>query len=162
MVPLSERALRASFRNCSRGERESLTLPDLRSLDWEALPFLGWRDPKAPLRGYLVRVQDDGPVGVVLRAPETRVRRTAQCLLCHSVHSDGVALFTARRLGAAGKRGSTIGTYVCDDLRCPDHLRASLRPSRQLPDPAPVLAARTEEMLERLDGFLAGVLREQP
>ena len=161
MNPLTERELRRSFRNCSRGERETLTLPALHAVDWATTAFLGWRDPKAPQRGYLVREVGGGdPVGIVLRAPETRVRRAAQCLLCHTVHQDGIALFVAKRGGAAGRNGSTIGTYICDDLQCSAHLRSSLRPSRRLPDPAPVLEARTREMLERLDGFLAGVLQE--
>ena len=158
MEPLSEQEIRRSLRNCSRGERESLTMPDLREIDWDRTSFLGWRDPRTPARGCLVRSGSAGPIGIVLRAPETRVRRAAQCLLCHSVRQDGIALFVAKRGGAAGRNGSTIGTYICDDLRCPHHLRASVKPTRDVPDPEPVIAERTAAMLERVDGFLASVL----
>src|SRR5437763_16426437 len=71
---LTERQVRRSFVNCSRGEADGLTLPrDFAALDWAALDLLGWRDPKAPLRGYLVLETDGGPVGLSVRAADTRM-----------------------------------------------------------------------------------------
>jgi hypothetical protein len=157
MEPLTDKQIREAICNCSRGERNRLNLPDLTSLAWEDLDVLGWRDPKAPQRGYLVTPTEEGPVGVMVRAPETRVRRMAQCLLCQTVHQDNVSLMVAPK---AGSRGNSIGTYVCTDLGCSAHLRASLRPTRQLPDPTPVIAARGEELRARLRGFIASVQRE--
>jgi hypothetical protein len=53
--PLTEHQVRRSFLNCSRGEAQGLALPkDFPTLEWDELEVLGWRDPKAPLRGYLV------------------------------------------------------------------------------------------------------------
>ena len=162
MRALTEREVRRAIRNCSRGERESMTLPKLDAVPWADLEVLGWRDPRAPLRGYLVALHDDEPVGITVRAAETRVQRAAMCDLCHGVQADGVALFVAPRAGRAGRNGSTLGAYVCDDLACSTNLRAALRPSRQLPDPAPVIAARGAELSRRLAGFVAGVLRDEP
>ena len=126
MGPLDERAVRRAVRNCSKGEREGMTLPDLRTVGWDDLEYLGWRDPRAPQRGYLVQVTAAGPVGITVRAAESRVRRAAMCDLCHQVHQDGVGLFVAPRSGAAGRNGDTIGLYVCDDLACSRHLRDAL------------------------------------
>jgi hypothetical protein len=117
---LTEQQVRRSFLNCSQGEAKGLTLPrDFADLDWTALELLGWRDPRAPLRGYLVVATDDRPVGIAVRAAESRMsaRTTVMCLLCQTAQSgDAVSLFTARRTGAAGRNGNTVGTYMCADL----------------------------------------------
>ncbi|HEU0101061.1 MAG TPA: FBP domain-containing protein [Mycobacteriales bacterium] len=160
MDGLSEKQVREAFRNCSRRERQTATLPELSSVAWENLEYLGWRDPKAPQRGYIVYWAAEGPRGIVLRAPESRVRRTAQCTLCQAVHQNGVALFVAPSGGDAGRSGNTIGTYICDDLACSTHLRVALRPSRRLPDPAPVIAERGAAIVRRLDAFVGSVLRD--
>ncbi len=159
MTPLDEREIRRAIRNCSRGERESMTLPRLAEVPWEHLEFLGWRDARSPKRGYLVQVQDGEPVGIAVRGSDAPVRRSALCSLCHVVHRDGVALFVAARAGRAGRNGSTVGLYVCDDLACPTHLRAGIKPTRQVPDPTPVIAARGAELSARLTAFMTGVLR---
>src|SRR4051794_8393909 len=71
---LTEQQLRRSFVNCSRGEANGLTLPKgFDGLDWTELEMLGWRDPKAPLRGYLVLEIDDVPLGIAVRAADTRM-----------------------------------------------------------------------------------------
>ena len=136
-----------------------MNLPNLTTVHWQDLEYLGWRDVKAPQRGYLVHEQGEELVGITVRAGESRVRRTALCDLCHSVHQDNVALFVAPRTGQAGRNGDTIGTYICDDLACHAHVRAALKPTRQLPDPAPLIAARGQELQGRLSAFIAGVLR---
>jgi len=60
---LTEQQVRRSFVNCSRGEAGALTLPPgFGDLDWAELDVLGWRDPRAPLRGSLVLEVDDEPL----------------------------------------------------------------------------------------------------
>ena len=55
MQPLADNDIRASFINCSKGEARRIALPrNLSELPWEDLDFLGWRDPGAPDRGYVV------------------------------------------------------------------------------------------------------------
>jgi hypothetical protein len=52
---LTEPRIRRSFVNCSTGEANPVTLPrDLDQLPGEEFELLGWRDARAPLRGYLV------------------------------------------------------------------------------------------------------------
>ena len=109
MQPLTDTAIRRSMVNCSRSEAASMTMPEgLSSLDWEARDFLGWRDPRAPGRAYLVQWRDGEPLGLMLRAPGSRMSRgrAAMCALCHYGQSaDNVALFTARRAGQRGRDG---------------------------------------------------------
>jgi hypothetical protein len=149
--------------NCSRGEAQVLTLPkDFGERDWAELDLLGWRDPKAPLRGYLVVESGSEVVGIAVRAAESRMpsRTTAMCLLCQTAQSgDGVSLFTARRAGEAGRNGNTVGTYICADLGCSRRVRTEIPPWLQDRDPDEVVAERAAELRERVAGFLGSVRR---
>ncbi|GAA0488363.1 FBP domain-containing protein [Streptomyces olivaceiscleroticus] len=163
MEPLSESDIRASFVNCSKGEAKRLNIPaGLDGLPWDDLDFLGWRDPQAPDRAYLVAPRDGGPLGVTLRRPQNIRRtftKTTVCSLCLTAHGgSGVSLLAAPRAGAAGRQGNTVGAYVCADLACSLYLRGKKQPD---------LAARYEEQLgvdekvarmtANLDAFLAKV-----
>lgn len=163
MHALTEQQVRRSFLNCTQGEAKGLTLPrDFADLDWASLELLGWRDPKAPLRGYLVVESDDRPVGIAVRAAESRmsVRTSAMCLLCQTTRSgDGVSLFTAKRTGAAGRNGNTVGTYMCADLACAQRVRTEIPPWLQDRDPDEVVAGRAAELRERVAGFVDAVRR---
>ncbi|MFC8449816.1 FBP domain-containing protein [Kitasatospora sp. NPDC057223] len=165
MDPLDENEIRNSFVNCSKGEARRLNLPRaLAELPWDSLDFLGWRDPQAPDRSYLVAEHDGGPVGVTLRVPNVRrsLTRTNVCSLCITAHAgSGVSLLTARRAGAAGRQGNSVGTYMCADLACSLYLRG-LRKSALVSRPEESLTleeqvARTRANLAR---FLAQVLTE--
>ena len=159
---MTEQQLRRSFVNCSKGEASSATLPrDLADLPWDSLELLGWRDPRAPLRGYLVVERDGGPVGLALRAADTRMsgRTTAMCLLCQTpLAGSEVSLFTARRAGEAGRNGNTVGTYMCADLGCALRARTEIPPWLRERDPDEVAAERTAELEQRVHGFLDSVL----
>jgi hypothetical protein len=128
MDPLAEKDIRDCFVNCSKGEARRLDLPrGLAEVPWEDLDFLGWRDPGAPERAYLVAERDGAPVGVTLRVPPGVRRslvRTTVCSICLTGHvASGVCLRTARRAGAAGRRGNTVGSYMCADLACSLYVR---------------------------------------
>lgn len=163
MRPLTEPQVRRSFVNCSRGEAQGLTLPrGFADLDWSGLDVLGWRDPKAPLRGYLVLDLADGPVGIAVRAADSRMSSgtAVMCLLCQTGQAgDAVSLFTARRTGEAGRNGNTVGTYICADLGCSDRVRTDIPPWLQLRDPDEVVAERAAELRGRAEGFLDAVRR---
>jgi hypothetical protein len=169
MQRLAAPDIRRSIVNCSRSEAASLALPKgFDELDWEKLDFLGWRDPKAPLRGYIVRGASDQPgaevQGIMLRAAESRMSRrvSAMCLLCRSAQSaDNVSLFTARRVGRAGRDGNTVGTYICADLACSGYLRNGVPGQPMQPDRARPLAERVDGLQTRLTGFIADVLRTE-
>jgi hypothetical protein len=161
MDALTESGIRGSFVNCSKGEAKRLNLPrDLAEQPWSDLDFLGWRDPGAPDRAYLVSPGDgDGPVGLTLRlAPGARrnLMRSSLCGLCLTGHSGGgVDLLAAPLAGQAGRQGNTVGLYMCADLACSLYVRGKKTSA---------LAKRMEETLtleeqiERTRRNLAGFL----
>jgi hypothetical protein len=128
MNQVTEAELRASFVNCTRGERARITLPGpLATVDFDRLDFLGWRDPKAPDRACLVTQADDRWVGIVLRAAAKSAKslsKSTMCSLCMTLHaSSGVALFSAPLAGTAGRNGISVGTSMCADLQCSLYVR---------------------------------------
>ena len=162
MKPLSANDIRDCIVNASQGDIERMPLPGLHEVLWEDREYLGWRDPRAPLRGYLVHWLDERPVGIVLRAAENRMTQgiSAMCSLCRTPQpADQVRLFTAPRAGQAGRDGNTIGTYICSDLACSIIIRITPPASVAQPDPAAVIAARAEGLLGRVCSFTADVMK---
>ena len=135
MLPLTEKAIRASLVNASLRERTNLSLPpDFASLPWENLDYLGWRDARFPLLGYVIVELDQGqpdqgqpdpaPVGILLRQAEGRVRSRPQCSWCEDVQlPNEVVLFSAKRAGQAGRNGNTVATLVCSHFECSANVR---------------------------------------
>lgn len=125
MRPLDERAIRASLINASRKEVSSLSLPPgLAELDFDRHDYLGWQDARFPRRAYVVAWVDDAPVGVLLQRAEQRVLARAQCSWCEDVTlRNDVQFFSARKAGAAGRGGNTIGTLVCAEFGCSRNVR---------------------------------------
>ena len=162
MNPLTEHQIRASFVNCSRREAAQLTLPDLSDQPWDRLDHLGWVDRKAPLRAYVVLTVDDALVGIALRAPDDPgARRRAVCAWCEDVTAtDDVSLYVARRSGAAGRKGDTIGTLICTTFGCSRNVRRRPTIVEAGQDPAGVVQRRIEGLQERSLKFAREVLRE--
>ncbi|MFF1867917.1 FBP domain-containing protein [Kitasatospora herbaricolor] len=163
MNPLDETEIRTSFVNCSKGEARRLNLPKgLAELPWDVMDFLGWRDPGAPDRSYLVAVRDGRPVGVTLRVPDVRrsLTRTNVCSFCISTHAgSGVSLLTARRAGAAGRQGNSVGTYMCADLACSLYLRGLKRSALvSRPEESLTLEEQITRTVTNVDRFLDQVL----
>ncbi|MCF2532062.1 FBP domain-containing protein [Yinghuangia soli] len=163
MEQLTEKQIRASFANCSKGEAQRLAVPrDLVERPWGDLDFLGWRDPGALDRCYLVTDYEGRPTGIALRFPD-RPRSSMQrsmCTICLTTHpGSGVSLMTAKKAGKAGREGNSVGVYMCADLACSLYIRG-------LKEPEP--GGRFKESLsveeqvarsrEKLTGFLAKVL----
>ena len=158
---LTAEQIRDSFVNAGSLERERIPLPGLHEVLWEDREFLGWRDGSTAHRGYLVYWRDDRPVGLVLRAAESRLAGgSAMCSLCRIPQpSHQVTLFSAPRAGQAGREGSTVGTYICDDLAC-SHLIRILPPASDMqPSPEEILAGRAEGLVSRVEAFTADVMR---
>ncbi|MFD5447903.1 FBP domain-containing protein [Streptomyces sp. NPDC003470] len=132
MRTLTERDIRACFINCSKGEAKRLAVPrDLDERPWEDLDFLGWRDPGAPDRSYLVTEHGGRLVGVALRFQPVRPGffHRSMCSLCLTTHPrGGVSLMTARKAGPAGREGNSVGLYMCTDLACSLYLRGKKTP----------------------------------
>ena len=162
MKPLSETDIRASFVNASKGEVERIPLPGLHEVMWDDREYLGWRDPQARLRGYLVHWAGDMPVGIVLRASEVGLTRgiAAMCALCRTPQpSHQVTMFSAPRAGEAGRNGNTIGTYICDDLACSLIIRITPAAQPLHPDPAEIVATRARGLLDRVQAFTSDIMR---
>lgn len=162
MKPLDEREIRASFVNCSRGEAGRIKLPagfTDGSVPWDDLDFLGWTDPGAPQRALLVVPGPDRPTGILLRRPEptrTTAVRSSMCRVCLTDHAaSGVALFVAPLAGAAGRKGNTVGEYLCADLACSLYLRGKRQPKGRLVRREETLsvAERIERAMLNLSAF---------
>ncbi|WP_326784061.1 FBP domain-containing protein [Streptomyces sp. NBC_00151] len=159
MRSLTERDIRDSFVNCSRGEAKRLATPRrLGELPWDELDFLGWRDPGAPDRGYLVTEREGGLVGVCLRLPSSRrgLLHRSMCSLCLTTHpGNGVSLMTARKAGAAGREGNSVGVYICADLACSLYVRGkkSLESGSRFEE-----TLTTEQQIARTVGNLSAFL----
>ncbi|MUK01724.1 FBP domain-containing protein [Vibrio cholerae] len=164
MQPISINAVRSSFVNATRSEAAKLTPPkNLDSLVWENLDFLGWRDEKMPLRGYLLVPTDQGVAGILLRAPESGARRNRAvlCELCRDVSSkEDVLLWVARRAGQSGRDGNSVGTLICADFICSANVRREPPASEIHPDPAVVVHRQVDELRERTARFLSRVLQQ--
>lgn len=164
METLDETDIRASFVNCSKSETKRINLPKpLADQPWADLDFLGWRDPGAPDRGYIVVDHGGRLVGVTLRAPQGVHRsftKTTVCSLCVTSHpGTGVCLLAAPRAGAAGRQGNTVGAYMCADLACSLYVRGKketglgARFEEDLP-----LQAKVDRTLTNLASFVDRVL----
>lgn len=125
MHVLTETDIRQSLVNASLRERKALTLPaDFDTLDWDKLSYLGWRDRKAPSTGYVVTALEEGPVGVIVRQAEGRIRSRAQCSWCEDVQlPNDVVLFSAKRTGQQGRNGDTVGILACANFECSANVR---------------------------------------
>ncbi|MFI1206598.1 FBP domain-containing protein [Streptomyces sp. NPDC020802] len=159
MRPLTEQDIRGSFVNCSKGEAKRLAIPrDLEERPWDDLDFLGWRDPGAPDRSYLVTERSGRHVGVALRFPSRQrgFLHRSMCSLCLTTHpGNGVSLMTARKVGTAGREGNSVGVYMCADLACSLYVRG-----KKLPGPGSRFeeSLTVEEQINRTTGHLSAFL----
>ena len=159
MFAVTEKTIRDSFVNASKKEVSDMSLPEnFDSIDFEKLDYFGWRDRKIARRAYLAVQTDDGLVCVMLKQAEASPRSRAQCSWCQDVTlPNDVALFTAKRSGAAGRNGNVIGTLICANFECSRNVR-------KLPPVAylgyDVEAARLERIITlqiRASDFVAGI-----
>ncbi|WP_406280134.1 FBP domain-containing protein [Nocardia sp. NBC_00881] len=157
MHAVTERDIRSSFVNCSKGEAKRLPVPrDLDDRPWDDLDFLGWGDPSLPGRCYLVVPQDDRFVGVALRYATGGSGRAQMCTICLTTHTGGVSLMTAHKAGESGRKGNSVGTYMCTDLACSLYARNKKRPalgSRYREDLTP--EEKVERVRDNMSAFLA-------
>ncbi|MEU9761305.1 FBP domain-containing protein [Streptomyces sp. NPDC047987] len=164
MEPLTERQIRSSFVNCTKGDAVRLRLPlDFAELPWEELDFLGWVDPGAPLKAHLVLPRMEGPLGISLRVPamrRTSVVKSSLCQICLTGHaSSGVALLAAPLAGSRGREGNTVGVYICADLACPLYVRGKRQPKLRAGryEESLGLDERLARMSDNLDAFVVKV-----
>jgi hypothetical protein len=158
--PLTESQIRTSFVNLTKGEAKRMNVPrDLAERPWDDLDYLGWRDPQAPARGYLVAPLGERLLGVALRAPETRSAQRSMCSVCLTVRSGGVSLLVAPRAGKAGQQGHTVGTYLCADLACSLYVRGKLSTGTPTMHETLSVEQRVARLSGNLEAFVARVVR---
>ena len=160
MDSLTVDGIRRSMINCSKGDAKRMTIArHIDPTDLEHVEFLGWRDPRIPQRAYLVALDHDSLIGVLLRPATGGARRTAMCALCRTTRTDGqISLHTAPRAGAAGRDGNSVGTYICDDLACPRTTRLERAPDNTVtPDLSQPLPERTAGLRTRLHAFINNI-----
>lgn len=131
MLPVTEAEIRDSFVNCSKGDAKRLSVPkDLADRPWQDLDFLGWSDPSLRGRCYIVVPRDDELDGVAFRYGTGGTGKAQMCAICKTTHTGGgVSLMTAQKAGESGRRGNTIGIYMCTDLACSLYARNMRRPA---------------------------------
>lgn len=155
MRALTESDVRGSFINADPEELRLIEMPhDFLLVDWDFHDFLAWRDPASSRRGCVV-VEIEGRVtGIVLRSTDPGRNRSGMCNICHTMQpGNQVALFSARRAGAAGVRGDSVGTYICADLSCHENVRLAhpLAPNEiRLPGQ---IDTRLDGTRRRMEGF---------
>ena len=132
MERLTEKQVRGSFVNATKGERTRMKVPtDLDRQPWAELDLLAWVDPASPQSGYLVMpTPGRGLVGVQLkRTAGGGTRRARMCSLCATTHGgQGVSLMVAPRAGRSGRAGNTVGLEMCSSLACSAYTRGTLKP----------------------------------
>ena len=155
MKPLTDNEIRAALVNCSRREAKQANLPtDLDALAWEEHDYLGWVDRSNPQRAYAVVPVDDEPVAFVLRASTRTNKASAMCAWCEDVFATSdVALFVARRAGAAGREGNSLGLLVHADFSCSTHVRRLPSSMEGGLDPVALVERRVEELRARSSAF---------
>ena len=166
MDPITESQIKSSFVNCSKGEAKRLHVPkDLDTQPWDDLDFLGWGDPSLRGRCYLavpgtVTGGDaDTLTSVAMRFETGGSRKSQMCTICLTTHASGdVALMTARKTGESGRRGNTVGTYMCGDLACSLYARRKRTPAlgNQYREDTSV-DERVERVRTNLAAFLARI-----
>lgn len=162
MLPLTEEAIRSSFVNASKGEASRLNLPrDFADVPWPDLDFLGWADPGAPERAWLVVERGEGLMGLSLRIASGGGRgftSRSMCSICVTTRTGGgVALMTARKTGAAGRQGNSIGQYMCSDLACSLYVRSRKQAAGMEFDDSLAVEEKVARLRDNLDAFLGRI-----
>ncbi|NNG37607.1 FBP domain-containing protein [Nakamurella aerolata] len=159
MHALTQKDVLASFVNTTLRERKQLTFPDdFSETPWQERDFYGCRDAKLPLVGYVVIPLGDDLVGVMVRRSEQPTRGRTQCVWCNDVTlPNDVTFFSARRSGAAGRNGGTVGTLVCDAFQCSVNVRAVPPASLRGLDPERARQDRIERLRENLTAFARNI-----
>lgn len=125
MNSLTEKQIRSAFVNASRKDASQASIPDLEAIDFTELEYLGWHDEDRVNTAYVSAWVDEQPVTIALRkAQYTGRKRKGICAWCQdAVATNPVSFYVARRAGASGRNGNTVGTMICTDFACSKNAR---------------------------------------
>ncbi|GLW90335.1 FBP domain-containing protein [Actinokineospora globicatena] len=161
MQPLDQERIRDSLTNCSKGEAKKMTMPNLDTVAWDDLDFFGWVDPRAVNNAYLVLPYQGEVVGISLRmaTPPRSKLRSSMCAFCHTIHpASDIVLFSARKSGKSGKKGDTVGTYICRDLACSLYVRGKRKSDVPQATETIDLSEKIDRMVLNVEMFVSRVL----
>jgi len=163
MLPLTDKTIRTSFVNASKKEISDLALPvGFSDLNWETLDYLGWRDPKFTRRAYVIVPVAGGHIGIMLTSAEATPTKRAQCSWCQDVSlPNDVLFYSARRAGAAGRRGDSVGTLICADFECSANVRRDPRVAYLGFDVEAARQSRMRALVEHATGFAEDLARRE-
>ena len=149
-----------AFRAATRSEVKRVTFAaDFDTVDFEALDYYGWVDPKIPRRAYLLIDRPDGPVALLLNRAATTPRGRAMCSWCNDVNlTDEAVLYTVRRGGSAGRKGDSIGALICANFGCPGNVRRLPPAFHKGTDLERIRAQQVEELRRKVHAFANRVL----
>lgn len=149
-----------AFHGATRSEVKKVTFAaDFDAVDFSRLEYYGWADPKIPRRAYLVVDRPDGPVALLLNRAARTPRGRAMCTWCNDVNlADEAVLYAARRGGAAGRKGDTVGTLICANFGCSRNVRQLPPAYHRGTDLEAIRAQRVEELRRTVHAFVDKVL----
>lgn len=158
MEPLTEPQIRRAFVNLSKGAASRVNLPaDLAERPWDDLDYLGWQDPKAPARTYLVTAYRGQVSGIAMRVTDgAPQRRRTMCDLCFTVGS--ASLMVAPRAGRAGQRGDSVGSYICAGLDCSLFVREKRSNGTVVMEERLTVEEKIARLVANLDTFVTRVV----
>lgn len=158
MQELTADLIRANLVNATKGEAKRLQLPRLDGVPWADLDFFGWREPAGP-GGGIALWQGEQPVAIALRATARPLsNKQGMCSLCFTFHSSGdVLMMGARRAGAKGRDGNSVGATMCADLACSLYARKLRQPRRVQPQETIDVDARVQRLQLNLHSFVGRV-----
>jgi hypothetical protein len=118
MRTLTKKEILSSF---SKESRKKIFLPNLDSIDWENLDYLGWIHPSEHL-GYIVYELFGKLQGLILernpKPPPTG--KIKMCSWCYTLNfSSNIRLFTYQ----IPNKKISIGNYICANLDCSLYIR---------------------------------------
>lgn len=159
MQPLTPKSLKDSFVNTSKREAAEAIPPfKLDEVEWEKIDVFGWTDKSNPMVAYAVIPVEGTPVGIMLRASATKPKKT-MCALCEDIIDlSDVRLFVAKRAGAAGRKGDTIGTLIHAGFTCNKNVRRKPNRFEGVSDPEGFVAKRVTALQEHAVQFALRVL----
>jgi hypothetical protein len=156
---VEQEEVRRTFVNSTRSRTRSMSFPPT----WpppggQDRELVGWTDPKAPQRAYLVVERAGEVVSLELRLTTgPRRARSTLCDWCHTSEAeDGARLVVAPLSGARGRAGDTVGVYVCADFACSARARRPLKPHEKSVSGRE--DTRVADLAERVDAFVDRVL----
>lgn len=151
MIPLTDALIRSSFVNASKGDAKRAAVPDLENVDWDELECFGWQDARRPQLHYVALEVDGEVVCLMLRGTDKASARKMMCAWCEDI-VDGVhaASFVAPMGGAGGRRGNTVGTWLCAGFRCSRNVRRAPTAFESQTEDEYLLAFHRDQRIQKL------------